>query len=343
MQILSLPKNLYKFYAYARTQQALNVYRSVYQNQVTLWLKLKAEGVSDTTCQQAVGISRATFYRHQRILHNLKMGEAPPHKKPKRLNKPRWTESDKQRVLALRRQHPTYGKSKIATILKRDHGANISESTVGRILSHLKTKGLIIKSLSATRTIRRRVFGKSHASPWSYKPYKDIALGERIQIDHMTVTKNGTIFKHFQAWDRRSRHIYAHVFSGASSRSAAQFLKNFVTQCPFKVISIQVDGGSEFMADFEKACQELSLPLFVLPPAKPTYNGGVERGNRIFREEFYARPHLLADTITAMRKELAKALVVYNTFRPHRSLNNLTPLAYIHLNYPEAILKSHPT
>jgi hypothetical protein len=50
-----------------------------------------------------------------------------------------------------------------------------------------------------------------------------------------------------------------------------------------------VDGGTEFMADFEKECEILKVPLYVLPPSRPQYNGGVERGNRIFREEFYAR------------------------------------------------------
>jgi hypothetical protein len=37
------------------------------------------------------------------------------------------------------------------------------------------------------------------------------------------------------------------------------------------------------MAEFEQTCKELDIPLIVLPPSKPTYNGGVERGNRIFR------------------------------------------------------------
>ena len=40
------------------------------------------------------------------------------------------------------------------------------------------------------------------------------------------------------------------------------------------------------MAEFEDACSQLKLTLIVLPPRKPEYNGGVERGNRTFREEF---------------------------------------------------------
>ncbi len=51
------------------------------------------------------------------------------------------------------------------------------------------------------------------------------------------------------------------------------------------------------MKDFEEACAELKLQLFVLPPRRPQWNGGVERGNRIFREEFYSRKDLLADSL----------------------------------------------
>ena len=83
------------------------------------------------------------------------------------------------------------------------------------------------------------------------------------------------------------------------------------------------------MDQFEEACAELEIPLIVLPPSKPTYNGGVERGNRTFREEFYNRSNLLADSIGAMRFELKKATKKYNTYRPHRGLKGLTPMQYI--------------
>ncbi|MEE9272018.1 MAG: integrase core domain-containing protein [Robiginitomaculum sp.] len=73
----------------------------------------------------------------------------------------------------------------------------------------------------------------------------------------------------------------------------------------------------------------MNVPLIVLPPSRPTYNGGVERGNRTFKEEFYYRRDLLADSIGAMRFELKKAVEKYNTYRPHHALARLTPMAYI--------------
>lgn len=335
MQIKALHKNVYKLYAYSRTQECLDVYRKKYEDKVHRWEKLAEEGVSKETAQEILEFSRATYYRMKKILKDLEKGISPPSKRPKKLNKPRWGEVELQLVLRVRRENSTYGKEKIFFILKRDHGQTISESTVGRIITHLKARGLITNSPSALRTKRKRNF-QGHAKSWTFKEYKTMVMGERVQIDHMTVTKNGISFKHFQAWDRRSKFIDAAIYSNAKSSSAKRFLLDFVRQAPYKILSIQVDGGSEFMAEFEEACAELGIPLIVLPPSKPTYNGGVERGNRTFREEFYDRPNLLADSIGAMRYELNKAKEKYNTYRPHRVLKGLTPMEYINNNILKA-------
>lgn len=329
MQIKGLHKNIYRLYAYARTQECLDAYRRKYETAVRQWEKLRKEGVRPKVIAEFTRMSRASYYRAKKILRDLARGVTPPSKKPKKINRPRWGEAQKQLVLRIRRENPTYGKEKIACILKRDHGQTMSESTVGRILHHLKEKGLVQKSASALRTKRKRIFGKGHAKPWTYKDYKDMAMGERVQIDHMTVTKNGICVKHFQAWDRRSKFMAANVYSHAKSSSAKRFLLDFFAKAPFTIQSVQVDGGSEFMAEFEDACAQLGIPLIVLPPRKPTYNGGVERGNRTFREEFYNRDDLLADSVGAMGAELTKALHKYNAYRPHRNLKGLTPMEYI--------------
>jgi len=147
--------------------------------------------------------------------------------------------------------------------------------------------------------------------------------------------------KHFKAWERRSKYIHAGVFSNAKASSAKRFLTDFVARSPFPIEWVQVDGGSEFMAEFEDACAQLSIPLIVLPPKKPEYNGGVERGNRTFREEFYSREDLLEDSVRGMKAALSKALVKYNTYRPHRNLKGLTPMEYINNTLSETSSLSH--
>lgn len=332
MQIKGLHKNIYRLSSYALSQEKLEAHRSKYEKQVSQWKRLKSEGVCDKTCQEVVGISKATYHRYQKRLQGIAKGILPPSKKPLSARKPLWGESEKQHVLSIRRENPTYGKAKIAVILKRDFAIHMSQSTVGRILKHLMAKGLILKSLSAPRQKRKRNFQK-HARPWTYG-MRSLKPGQMIQIDHMSVTVNQITVKHFQAWDPKSKFIQAHAYSNATSQTAKRFLLELIKNAPFKISSIQVDGGSEFMLHFEEACAELGIELFVLPPKRPQYNGGVERGNRIFREEFYARHDLLADSVGGINAALQKALLKYNSYRPHASLKMMTPLSYIQSTYP---------
>jgi hypothetical protein len=80
--------------------------------------------------------------------------------------------------------------------LRRDKNQTISDSTVGQILGYLRGKDLITISRFAPQK-RKRNFPKGRANGRNYKRYKNIEVGERVQIDHMTATKNGVTFKHF--------------------------------------------------------------------------------------------------------------------------------------------------
>jgi putative transposase len=176
----------------------LDVYRIKNEGQVSHWKNLPTEGVCVAKCAEFVGISRATYYRLKRILKDLAQGIIPPSKAPKHRNKSQWGEAEKQLVLEFRRDGETYGKEKIGAILRRDKNQTISDSTVVRILGYLRAKGLITRSRPAPQKCKRN-FSKGRAKGWNYKDYKDIEVGERVQIDHMTATKNGVTFKHFQA------------------------------------------------------------------------------------------------------------------------------------------------
>ena len=88
-----------------------------------------------------------------------------------------------------------------------------------------------------------------------------------------------------------------------------------------------MDGGSEFMAEFEEACQQYNVKLFVLPPKSPKLNGHVERMQRTFRDEFYTQP--LPSRIPELQQELNAYLDYYNRERPHRALNGPAPLEFL--------------
>ena len=143
------------------------------------------------------------------------------------------------------------------------------------------------RSRSALRCKRKRRFGK-YAKPFQFKKYNAMTMGENVQIDHMTVTKNGVVMKHFAGIERISEHVYANVYSKANRT---------------KMYRIKFTQFRSMNAS--------------LSPKKPTYNGKIEQSNRIFREEFYA--DLSENTIVEARRELMNFMRKYNTHRPHAS------------------------
>lgn len=97
---------------------------------------------------------------------------------------------------------------------------------------------------------------------------------------------------------------------------------------PFPVRAISIDNGSEFMAEFETACQARGIHLFVLPPRSPKLHGAVERANRTHTEEFHEVTTADPD-LASLQAELHTWETVYNTIRPHQALGHLTPAEYL--------------
>ncbi|MDR0632000.1 MAG: hypothetical protein LBF54_02055 [Holosporaceae bacterium] len=197
MQIKGLHRNIYKLYSYARTQETVEKYKNLHARSIEIFEKCSKDRTCVNLRREFGVISRATYFRRRKIMKDLEKGIAPPSKRPKRVRQPLWESQYRDIILNIRRENPTYGKAKIAVILRRDHGFTGSESTVGRILKRLMERGLVTKSASAIRTKRKRIF-KEHAQAWTFKKFEDMKIGERVQIDHMTVTKNGFTFKHFR-------------------------------------------------------------------------------------------------------------------------------------------------
>lgn len=330
MQIFGLHKNIYKLARYACTQELLDQEIKERQKLLGHWELLKARGVPDAEIAKITGISRATYYRRKKAIAEYGLiGLKKKTTKPKTFRQSKIPQTTIALILKLRLENPTYGKAKIAVILKRDYKITISESSVGRCILKLISAGKIKRSIAAIKPKRKRKFN-THAKRWQYG-MKATKPGEMIQIDHMSVTKHSISMKEFRAWDPITKVVVADVVSSATSAAAAKFLRKVIKDMPFAVKSIQVDGGSEFMKDFEHECSKLKIPLFVLPPKRPQWNGGVERANRTFREEFYSRNDINANSLGAFKHCLQQAVLKYNTYRPHFNLNGLTPIEYTNI------------
>ncbi len=152
--------------------------------------------------------------------------------------------------------------------------------------------------------------------------------GELIQVDHAYIQlSDGTWICHFEAICPLTKIAVQQAYHRAPSTAADNFLHYAREQFPFAIRSLQVDGGSEFMGEFEIACQKADIQLFVLPPKRPQYNGTVERVHATVKYEFY-RHYFGSSSLPALRAALARYNHRYNTYRPHQSLDLLTPWCY---------------
>jgi putative transposase len=280
------------------------------------------------TCRH-FGISRQTFYRWLKRYEPLDLtsleerSHCPHHRR-----QATWSFSLERKVLTLRLQFPRWGKDKLVVLLLQQ-GESVSTSMVGRILLRLKQRGQLVEAPRPAVAGSRRAL---RFRPYAVRKPRQYAVsrpGDLVQVDTLEVRPvPGVVFKQFTARDVISRWDVIQAHGRATAQSATEFLETLLHRMPFPIRALQVDGGSEFAAQFEQACQQRGLHLFVLPPRSPKLNGAVERANRTHTEEFYQVTACSLE-MKKLNRELRHWERIYNTVRPHQSLGYLTPQQFL--------------
>jgi transposase InsO family protein len=285
------------------------------------WHQKNGQNVSLTS--RRFGISRSTLYRWLKRYQPYKLRSLEDRScRPKKVRQRTWTSEEVLAVKKLRERYPAWGKMKLCLLLALE-GVRLSASKAGRILSYLKRRGELKEPLR--RSLRRRRRGKRPYAMRKPKHYRALEPGDIVQLDTMDVRPEpGVVLKQFTAVDVVSRWSVPTLASAASATLAKRALEELLERTPYPIKAVQVDGGSEFMAEFEEACQEKGIRLFVLPPRSPKLNGAVERANRTYREEFYECSDA-PPTVRGLRPALRRYEHIYNFIRPHQALGYLTP------------------
>ena len=286
-----------------------------------------AHGGNVSRTARHFGYSRPTVYRWLARYDRSRLETLEDRASaPRRRRRPTWTLGQLGAVRELRTRYPRWGKAKLVVLLRRE-GIVLSVSMVGRILARLRRSGDLREPLHA---IKRRL--RSWRRPYAVRQPAGWAVerpGDLVQIDTVEIRPSADHpFKQFTARDVISRWDTLEVRRTATARNAAAVLDALAARMPFAVRAISDDGGSEFMAEFEAACQARAIRLFVLPPRSPKLHGAVERANRTHTEEFYevTDAELHPD---ALGPALLEWELTYNTIRPHQALGYLTPAEYL--------------
>ena len=219
-----------------------------------------------------------------------------------------------------------------------------SESTIGRALTLLMRRGEVCRT-ERSRNARRRLAKHKARRPWATRSTQatrdDVREpGQMLQLDTLRVYgRPGQRVVQFTAVDVVSRYTVVDAYSAATARCAARFLTRVLAEMPFEVRAVQGDGGSEFKAEFEEACQRLNLPLYELPRRAPDLNGRVERAHGTWRYEVYAA-HDWPWPLSDLRPWLHHQQHLVNFVRPHQALGQRPPADDLLAHFP--MTASHP-
>ncbi len=241
-----------------------------------------------------------------------------------------------QFIINYRTLHPGVDKTTITPALisacQRAGIKPVSESSVGRIIHDLKTRGSVpktsrvrlngqsgkvheIRSPKAARKIRRKDFHPT-------KP------GDLVEMDTVSIFIAGIKRYLFTALDTTTRFAFAYAYKSNSSSNGGDFLKKFTQVAPFTISRIQTDNGSEFLKHFAQSCRDKELVHFFNYPHHPQSNGHLERFNRTVQEQFADWHTESLDEPEVFNRSLMEYLIWYNTEKPHRGIGKMPPLRY---------------
>jgi transposase InsO family protein len=290
------------------------------------WHRSHGQNVSRTA--RHFGVSRPTVYRWLGRFDRFRLETLEDRgSAPRRRRRPTWTIDQVRAVRGVRERYPRWGKDKLAVLLRRA-GIVLSVSMIGRILSRLRRSGELREPARRRMGVRQRRWQR----PYAIRRPADWAVerpGDLVELDTLDIRPLSTlVLKQFTARDVVSRWDTVELGRRATAIAAAAVLDRLAERMPFPVRAISIDNGSEFMAEFETACEARGIRLFVLPPRSPKLHGSVERANRTHTEEFYEVTTAEPD-LPSLQAELRVWETVYNTIRPHQALGYRTPAEYL--------------
>ncbi|MFB3851285.1 MAG: helix-turn-helix domain-containing protein [Acidobacteriota bacterium] len=238
------------------------------------------------------GVSRATIFRWKKALKE-KGGSLsaliPSSRAPKNKRQRSVPEGLETFIREYRGRHHGIGKEELKPVCDAVCFAlgfkTVSESTIGRIIADLKKRGLLDESKAKLSLDGRS--GNLHERKQRpkiiklrRKGYVPENPGDLIEIDTISLFKDGIKRYIITAVDLKSRFAFAYCYKTLSSLSAKDFMKKLQTVLPFEIKRVQTDNGQEFHKHFMKYLEDeektTSLHTRDIPKAMRTLKGLTE-------------------------------------------------------------------
>ncbi len=290
------------------------------------------EKYGDIATKEAFKVSRPTLFRWQNALKKgggkleflNKKSTAPKNKRKRIIPK-----EVQNFILSERKFDPHLSKDKLSILMLQDKVADISPSTVGRMLNDLKKQGVLPKTKKFSYYAKSDTFRKKTIIKRKKLRSKG-HVGGLVKADSIVRFTNGIKRYILTGIDKEAKFAFAYSYKNHSSDGATDFMKKFKRVAPIPLTHVQTDNGSEFAKHFEVYLEKNKIVHFHTYPRSPKMNSEIERFNRTLSEAFISQNRmLLAYDIEAFNEKLMEWLLWYNTRRPHWSLGLISPLRYI--------------
>ena len=265
-------------------------------------------------------IARSYFYkwyarynpRHLSLLENRS-------RRPRRLRPTTYSTSLIKLVRSLRTDYPSYSSKKLAVILKRDWNIYYSHSTIGRII--LKYNLYFRAAIQLAKQHSKRAI-----AVWKKrKPYnlQAKAPASVIEFDMKHIFICGTKHYAFVAVDIFSKQAYIHVANQPSSYQAMLALQ--ATLDIFgRDVCIVNDNGSENYKHAYEFLKDQNVTQYFARPHTPKDKPHVENLIGKLQQECLDEDRTIK-SLAERKQQILDWLNTYHFFRPHQTLNYLTP------------------
>ena len=221
----------------------------------------------------------------------------------------RTPEDVEDKVVAVSLRYPYLGPLPLSDRLSEQFGVKLNSATIWRILKRTKTR--------YTREYKR----------WKQEPklYCLETPGIELQMDACYPYGRDRKIAEFDAIDDCSRHVYGKIYDVENDRNAIDFVKNLISNAPFRIQRIRVDN--RYGQQFHSFCQYIGLEVIYNDPYTPKQNGKIERFHKTVKRELFWRYCSFQDSIELLQYKLTQYLQHYNYRRKHGGygMNRLTP------------------
>jgi transposase InsO family protein len=264
----------------------------------------------------------------------------PAPKTPKNTDKRNRIDKKAENKIIWARNKYHWGKDKLTTVLERDHGMKVGESTVNR---YLNKHGLVdVKISNRIKVAHKNKVIKQKQKCRPPKEIKDYKPGALIEKDMKFIIKGGKFINSLK-YKAKENFWYQHtaidsftrirtigLAEDSESKTAVAVQKECEARFPFPIACVNTDNGAENEKDFDSYLDDNKIVHFYSRSGTPTDNPRVERSHLTDEIEFYRHGNI-CNNFSRQKKRNAEHEHRYNHVRPHQALGNLTPMEFYEL------------